>query len=252
MCEEELVVLYNEDNDVYCKYQTFALGSEEAKKAHEDIKKIQQEGCQIINVENMTEEEMNLFLERIDSRIEKYSSFNNLDINMIIKSSDLESFFGPDGFCYIDNLKCATPEIEELLRNPEKVSELKRISEVPYITAGIQEIIPTGYMIPMFAYGDFFSLDEAKNIFSLNSINTTRDGLHCQFAISPISGKNWLLMNAAKKAKQPEASDEDKMKFEKEKRLMFDEYKANYDLIQSYKGTKEQVLEIYFKNSKKM
>lgn len=251
MCDGELVVLYNEDNDVYCKYKTFALGSEEAKKAHEDIRKIQQEGCKIINVENMTEEEMNLFLKRIDLRIKKDSELNNLDVNMIIKSIDLESFFGPDGFCFIDNLKCATSEIEELLKNPEKVSELKVIKEVPYMAADIRKEVSTGYMIPMLASGDFFSLDEAKNICGLNPISTTRDALHCQFALDSNSKKNLLLINAFRKAKRSDASDEDKMKFKKEEQLMFDEYKANYELIQSYKNTREQVLEIYFRNNKK-
>ncbi len=252
MCEEELVVLYGRDNYAYCKYQTFALGSEEAKQAHENIRQIQQDGCQIINVENMTEEEMNLFLERINSEIEGYETMNTSDVNMIIKSSDLYSVFNLDGSSFIDNLKCATPEIEKLLKNPEEISGLKKIKQVTYITAGIQEIIPTGYMIPMIATGDFFSLDEAKNIFSLNSINTNRDGIHCQFALNPVSTNNLPLMKSAKNAKQSDASEEDKIKFEKEKQLMFDEYKANYELIQSYKNTKDQVLEIYFRNSKKM
>lgn len=244
MCEEVLIVLYNKDKDVYCKYQTFALGSEEAKQAHKNIQKIQLEGYQIINIENMTEEEMNLFLTRIDLEIQKYEAMYTLDVNMIIKSRDLDSFFGPDGFCFIENLKCATPEIKELVNNPEKISELQKIKEVPYLTDDIQERVSTGYMIPMLACGDFFSLDEAKDIVSLNPIDTSRDGLHCQFGLNLFSGNNLLLKNAAKKAKQPDASDEDKIKFEKEKQLMFDEYKANYELIKSYKYTKEQVLEI--------
>lgn len=253
MCEEELVVLYEKDNYAYCKYETFALGSDEAKKAHYNIRKIKQEGCQIINVESITEEEMELFLEKIDSEIRFYEAMNTLDVNMVIKSSDLFSVFNLDGDCFIENLEsCAMPEIRKLLRNPDESNGLNKIKQVTYRTAGIQEIIPTGYMIPMIAVGDFFSLEEAENIFGLNSINTSRDGIHCQFALNPVSTSNLLLMKSAKNAKKSDASEEDKEKFEKEKKLMFNEYKANYELIQSYKNTKDQVLEIYFKNSKKM
>lgn len=252
MCEEELVVLYRKDDYAYCKYETFALGSDEAKKAHNNIRQIKQDGCQIITVENMTEEEMNLFLKRIDSEIRFYEAKNTLGINMIIKSSDLFSVFNLDGDCFIDNLGCATPEIRNLLKNPDESNGLKTIKQVPYITAGVQELIPTGYMIPMIAVGDFFSLEEAENIFGLNSINTSRDGIPCQFALNPDSASNLLLMNSAKNAKKSDASEEDKEKFEKEKKLKFDEYKANYELIQSYKNTKDQVLEIYLKNSKKI
>lgn len=252
MCEEELVVLYGKDDYAYCKYETFALGSDEAKKAHDNIRQIKQVGCQIINVENMTEEEMNLFLERINSEIRFYEAMNTIDINMIIKSNDLFSVFNLVGDCSIDNLECATPEIRKLYKNPDELNGLKKIKQVPYITSGVQESIPTGYMIPMIAVGDFFSLEEAENIFGLNSINTSRDGIHCQFALNPVSRSNLLLMKSAKNAKKSDASEEDKEKFEKEKKLMFDEYKANFELIQSSKNTKDQVLEIYFKNSKKM
>lgn len=253
MCEEELVVLYNEDKDVYCKHQTFAFGSEEAKKAHESIQKIRQVGCQIIDVENMTEEEMNIFLEKIDAKIQKYEVMNTLDVNMIIHSRDLDSFFGPDGFCYIENLKCATPEIKELVNNPEKIGELQKIKEVPYIADYIPDSWGiTGYMIPMIAYGDFFSLDEAKNIVSLNPIDTSRDGLHCQFGLNPIYTQNLSFMADAEWANRSNASDEDKKTFELKKQYMFEEYKLNYESIKSYKDTKEQVLEIYFRNSKKM
>lgn len=252
MCEEELVVLYGKDNYAYCKYETFALGSDEAKKAHDNIRQIKQEGCQIINVESMTEEEMNLFLERIDSEIRFYEAMNTLDINMIIKSSDLFSVFNLVGDCFIDNLECATTEIRKLLKNPDDLNELKKIREVPYVAVEPQEEWPKGYMIPMCAIGDFFSLEEAENIFGLNSIKTSRDGIHCQFALNPVSTSNLLLIKSAKNAKKPDASEEDKENFEKEKKLMFDEYKANYDLIQSYKNTKEQVLEIYFDNRKKL
>lgn len=252
MCEEELVVLYGKDNYAYCKYETFALGSDEAKKAHDNIRQIKQEGCQIINVENMTEEEMNLFLERIDSEIRFYEAMNTYNINMIIKSSDLFSVFNLVGDCFIDNLECATSEIRKLLINPDDANGLEKIKQVPYIPASIQETISTGYMIPMIAAGDFFSLEEAENIFGLNSINTSRDGIHCQFALNPVSTSNLPLMKSAKNAKKSDASEEDKEKFEKEKNLMFNEYKANYELIQSYKNTKDQILEIYFQNSKKM
>ena len=250
MREEELVVLYGKDNYAYCKYETFALGSDEAKKAHDNIRKIKQEGCQIINVESMTEEEMNLFLERIDSEIRFYEAMNTLDINMIIKSSDLFSVFNLVGDCFIDNLECATTEIRKLLKNPDDLNELKKIREVPYVAVEPQEEWPKGYMIPMRAIGDFFSLEEAENIFGLNSIKTSRDGIHCQFALNPVSTSNLLLIKSAENAKKPDAPEEDKENFEKEKKLMFDEYKANYDLIQSYKNTKEQVLEIYFDNRK--
>ena len=59
-------------------------------------------------------------------------------------------------------------------------------------------------------------------------------------------------MKSAKNAKQSDASEEDKIKFEKQKQLMLDKYKAISELVQSYKNTKKQVLEIYFRNSKKM
>ena len=252
MCEDELVLLYEKDNYAYCKYETFALGSDEAKKAHDNIRQIKQEGCQIINVESMTEDEMNLFLEKIDSDIRFYEAMNTIDINMIIKSSDLFSVFDLVGDCFIENLESATTEIRKLLKKPDELNGLEKIKEAPYIPADIQEPVQPGYMIPMIAVGDFFSLEEAESIFGLNSIKTSRDGIHCQFALNPVSTSNLLLMRSAKNAKQSDASEEDKAKFEKEKKLMFDEYKANFELIQSYKNTKDQVLGIYFKNSKKM
>ena len=252
MCEEELVVLYEKDNYAYCKYEIFALGSYEAKKAHDNIRKIKQEGCQIINVESMTEEEMDLFLEDIDSDIRFYETMNTININMIIKSSDLFSVFDLVGDCFIDNLESATIEIRKLLKNPDESNGLEKIKQVPYIPTDIQEPVQPGYMIPMIAVGDFFSLEEAKNIFGLNHIETSRDGIHCQFALNPVSTSNLLLMKSAKNAKQSDASEEDKEKFKKEKALMFDKYKANYELVQSYKNTKDQVLGIYFKNSKKI
>lgn len=258
MCEEELVVLYRKDDCAYCKYETFSLGSKEAKKAHDNIRQVKQDGCQIINVESITKDEMELFLERINLEIEKYEAMNILDINMIISASDLFSFFMDDGFCLIDNLECATPEIKKLLKNPEELSELKKIKQVPYIVPYLRgrQILATdqktGYMIPMVATGDFFSLDEAKNIFNLDSIETSRYGLHCLFALDPVSSNNLPLMKSAKNAKQSDASEEDKIKFEKQKQLMLDKYKAISELVQSYKNTKKQVLEIYFRNSKKM
>ena len=252
MSDGELVVLFNEDNDVYCKYYYFALGSEEAKEAHENIQKIKQEGCRIINVENMNEEEIDLFLERINKRIEEYSTLNTIYINMIIKANDLEQFFGPDGFCFVDDLKCSTTDIIKLVNNPDKPMQLKDIREVPYVYVEPQEEWPRGYMIPMVASGNFFSLDEAKDIFSLNSINTTRIGLDCQFALNTNSIKNSMFMKSARRATQTDASDEDIERFEKKKQLLFEEYKANYDLIQSYKDTKEEVLEIYSRNNRRM
>lgn len=261
MCEE-LVVLYRKDDYAYCKYETFSLGSKDAKKAHDNIRQIKQDGCQIINVESVTKDEMELFLERINLEIEKYEAMNILDINMIISASDLFNFFMDDGYCLIDNLECATPEIKKLLKDPEELSELKKIKQVPYIVPhlrkipGVQEVLATdqktGYMIPMIATGDFFSLDEAKNIFNLDSIETSRNELDCLFALDPVSSNNLSLMKSAKNAKQSDASGEDKIKFEKQKQLMLDKYKAISELVQSYKNTKQQVLEIYFRNSKKM
>ena len=45
-------------------------------------------------------------------------------------------------------------------------------------------------MIPMIAVGDFFSLEETENIFGLNFINTSRDEIHCQFALNLVSTSN--------------------------------------------------------------
>ena len=252
MCENELVEIYNINNNIYCKYQTFALGSEEAKKAHKEIKKLQDNGCNIINIEDLSEEEINLLMDKIDAVVDYYATMNYLDVNMIIKSSDLYSVFNVDGSCNIHNLDSATPEIIELLKNPEKVNEFKNIREVPYSSANIKEGVQTGYMIPMFAYGDFFSLDEVRNICNVTPIDTQRNGIDFQCCINPTSLNNWLVVNAYKKAKQSDSSEEDKMKFEKEKQSMFDSYKSTYELIQSIKNKKKQIVEIVNRNRKKL
>ena len=237
MCEDELVVLYAKDNCAYCKYEQFALGSEAAKKAHDNIRQIKQDGYQIIDVESMKEEEMNSFLERINFEIEEHESTHVFSINMLIKESDLFSVFNSNGDCFIDNIGCLeTSEIIKLLKNPDDINGLEKIKQVPYIPAGFKEIASPGYMIPMLAIGDFFSLEEAKNIFSLNSINTSRDGIHCQFALNPDSEDNLLFIKSSFNAKKEDASEEDKEKFEKEKKLLFDEYKANYEAIQTLKN----------------
>ena len=257
MYDEELVVLYSEDNTVYCERQAFALGSSEATLAHCRINRLRKLNFQIIEVRNISEEKIHSLLKRIDLKIEKYKG--PLYVNMTINSCDLENVFWDDGLCVIAGALGATEEveeeIEELFKNPENIDKLKRIKKVPYSnTNDATDTVSTGYMIPIIVYANFFSPEEAKDIFSLKSISNYRNGMtevHCQFALDHTSEKNLPLVKAAKKAESSDASEEDITAFEKIKESMYSEYINNYMAMQSYVRIKEQLSAAFSKGRKK-
>lgn len=71
MCESEFVILCKLDNNVYCQERTFALGSVEAKTAHAIISKERENGNNIIDINELSKEEIDEVLAKIKNRIEK-------------------------------------------------------------------------------------------------------------------------------------------------------------------------------------
>ena len=242
MCESEFVVLYSDKKDIYCKTEYFEYNSEKARKAHEEIRKLKKEGCKIIDIEKLSENEVRTLISKMDKEIDFYSYKYSVNINVIIKSDDIYSVFNADGSCNIKGLESSTKEISTLLQNPNNISKLKKIKAINNITDE-KDKVTDGYMIPMIAYGDTFSLEEAANIFDLKSIRVELGGIDLCVALDMNDISNFLIRNKFQRASQSKSSSaiED---FKKEKESSYKLYESNFSLIQLIKNKKEKTIEV--------
>ena len=239
MVESELVVFFNIGNTYYCKPELFAYGSVEAKNAHDTMKRYLASKKNVVNISTLPDDEIDYLLRKIDSEISFCSVQSCIDLRMIVKKDDIYSLFNADGSCILDNLDCGTKEIIDLLKgNIKGVNEIK---EVPYITSGYDEVM-TGYMIPVFAYGGFFTDDEAYQIFSVNSIEHVVDGFNLQFALDPESINNLEIIEAYNKKKNHDLQNI--IRFEVERDSMLENYRKNSKLIEELKRKKEDIIKL--------
>ena len=159
MRESALVELFRIDNVVYCKEQTYSLGSKAAAAANEKIKELENQGFVIVSLETMSIEEQKGLLNSINEEIAYYERLGESNVTIHVKERDLNKIFNEDGTSKISTMVSATDEITKLLVNPEGAYKLKTIKVETFYPTYSHERKERGYKIPVKTYGDFIDSD---------------------------------------------------------------------------------------------
>ena len=155
MCESALVELFRIDNVVYCKEETYFLGSKEAENAKNKIRGLENRGYVIIDLETMPIEEQKGLLNSLNEEITFYERMGESNVTIHVRERDLNKIFNEDGTSKISTMVPATDEITELLANPEDVCKLQTIKVETFFPTYSDERNERGYKIPVKTYGDF-------------------------------------------------------------------------------------------------